>query len=825
MRPIFQRASNAGTLSELLSTALLVPGAVLRWWSDFSLRTKGFVVVAIPLCAMFFGLVSSYVINRRHEEAALGVQHSIMLHFEIDKLLDGVTEADRGVYSYLLNHNPEFLAPYNTAKTTLPALTAKLFKLVRNDPAQTARMLHLQSLVNGQLALSARMVERSAVPVPEQGMNLIESKRGDDALCEEIDTLDAEIQRLQAEQARQLARVERLRLIANAGGAVSGLLGALVTVQLFSQGIVRRLHRLQENADRLAEGSPLLAFLGEKDEIGVLARHQDQAARLLRERSRALDESLQRLRKSEHLYRALARNFPNGSIFLFDHDLRYLVADGQGLAANGFSREKVEGRTFAEVMPAAEAVLLEPFYHATLAGETQAREILFGERLYLTQFLPLKDEEGRVYAGLIVTQDISGRKRHEEALRAARDEAERANLAKSQFLSRMSHELRTPLNAILGFGQLLALNDLPEQEAECVGHVLAAGRHLLSLIDEVLDLARVEAGELRLKLSAVRLDVLVPECIAFVARLAQGRAVTCTLEASEAFRVPVLADAQRLRQILLNLLSNAIKYNRQGGQVSLRCEQTPDGRIRLEVRDTGRGMSPEDLARLFVPFERLGQELGEVEGTGLGLVVSRQLMGAMGGRLEVQSQVEVGTSLWIELPGMKTTPPATAPSGANGNLAAMPRDDRPATVLYIEDNASNLQVVDMIVARLRPHWRLLSARDGISGLRAAREQRPECILLDRQLPGMNGDEVLCELRADAATRQIPVLLISADVMTHAREAALALGAADYLPKPFEVGELLEKLDSQIIGRPSFSDDAGRSSGEEMSPLSPGQAGI
>ena len=395
--------------------------------------------------------------------------------------------------------------------------------------------------------------------------------------------------------------------------------------------------------------------------------------------------------------------------------------------------------------------------------------------------------------------DVTERHQQEGALRLAKDEAERANLAKSVFLSRMSHELRTPLNAILGFGQLLEMSRLDEQDANAVQHILKGGRYLLGMVDEVLDLARVEAGELGLKLSAVRLDKLLPECAGLVARMAQTRGVTCHVTVTPASRIPVWADEQRLRQVLLNLLSNAIKYNRQGGQVSLSCQPAREGRVRLNIKDEGPGITPEGLERLFVPFERLGQELGEVEGTGLGLVVSKQLVEAMGGRLHVKSQVGKGSMFWVELP-MATD--AFEPAGIAGKPIpepeTVPKEPFPATVLYIEDNVSNVQVVKTVIERLRPHWRFFSAWDGPSGLQHAREHLPDAILLDLQLPGLNGDLVLAEVRADRNLRNIPVLLLSADATGHSRERLLALGANDYLSKPFNVAQLLERLDELLL---------------------------
>ena len=382
-----------------------------------------------------------------------------------------------------------------------------------------------------------------------------------------------------------------------------------------------------------------------------------------------------------------------------------------------------------------------------------------------------------------------------KAAEIARSEAEKANRAKSEFLSRMSHELRTPLNAILGFGQVLALGSLAEQDAQCVSYILKGGKHLLGLIDEVLDLSRVEAGELGLKPTAVNLDKLARDCVGLVAKMALTAKVACKVKTCRACRIPIWVDEQRLRQVLLNLLANAIKYNRPGGQVSVSCEHRTSEQVRLLVTDTGPGISSEDLARLFVPFERLGQEYGEVEGTGLGLVVSKRLTEAMGGSIGADSVVDEGSTFWIELPNAKPADLQTAPTIPSLPEAVGGKQTPAATILYVEDNDSNLQVVRTVISRLRPQWLLLTAKDGISGLAQAREHLPNLILLDLQLPGLKGDAVLMELRQDLKTNHLPIWILSADATPHSRERLLALGANDYLSKPFDVQNVLAKLDS------------------------------
>ena len=391
--------------------------------------------------------------------------------------------------------------------------------------------------------------------------------------------------------------------------------------------------------------------------------------------------------------------------------------------------------------------------------------------------------------------DVTERHQAEVALRSAKDEAERANHAKSVFLSRMSHELRTPLNAILGFGQLLEMSALDEQDTLSLNYILKGGRHLLALIDEVLDLSRAETGELHLVLSHLNLATLAQECVGMVARLAQARGISCQIKIPP--HASLWVDEQRLRQMLLNLLSNAIKYNHEGGHVLVSSKKLPSGQLRLRVADTGPGISPEGIARLFVPFERLQQEFGEVEGTGLGLVVSQRIAEAMGGSVGVESEVGKGSAFWIDLPLSANRSSAPPVAVLPGKKPAPPPVPQNSTLLYIEDNVSNLQVVKALLANSRPRWKFLPARDGRDGLAQARQSLPDLILLDLQLPGMNGDAVLAELRHDPLTRRIPVVLLSADATAHSRERLLACGADDYISKPFKLDNLLDLLDRTL----------------------------
>jgi PAS domain S-box-containing protein len=390
-------------------------------------------------------------------------------------------------------------------------------------------------------------------------------------------------------------------------------------------------------------------------------------------------------------------------------------------------------------------------------------------------------------------EDITERKQVQEAIMQAR-EADRANQAKSEFLSRMSHELRTPLNAILGFGQLLEMDSITSRQHEYVEDILKGGRHLLELINEVLDIARIEAGRMAISPEPVSVQQVVQESLSLIAPLAALENVRLedgTAGIPEQF---VLADRQRLKQVLLNLLSNGIKYNRSGGLVALSCESMPEGRLRIKVSDTGPGIPPDRLDRLFVPFERLGAEDTAIEGSGLGLALSKRLIEVMGGTMGVDSIVDRGTTFWVELALAES--PAQQGREAMSGLTTFSAPPTAGTVLYIEDNLSNLKLVENLL-ELRPEVKIIAAMQGRLGLDLARQHRPEIILLDVHLPDMPGGEVLRRLQDAPETRHIPVVVISADATRAQIDRLLAGGARAYLTKPLDVKKLLELLDDTL----------------------------
>ena len=324
--------------------------------------------------------------------------------------------------------------------------------------------------------------------------------------------------------------------------------------------------------------------------------------------------------------------------------------------------------------------------------------------------------------------------------------------------------------------------------------MVKGGRHLLDLINEVLDIARVEAGRSELSIEPVSLTDVINDSCALVSPLAAQRGIELLIDQSEPHQTYVLADYQRLKQVFLNLLSNAVKYNRSGGRVSFSCEQQTSGRVRIGVCDTGPGIAAHDLPKLFVPFERL--DAGSIEGTGLGLVLSKRLVEAMQGTLTAESTPGQGSTFYIELPGAERLPEPACAHVANSTQESGSAPLPLRTVLYIEDNLSNLRLLEVLLAG-RPEITLLAAMQGSLGLELARQQKPDIILLDLDLPDISGREVLARLQQSALTSDIPVIIVSADATPLQIERLLAAGAKSYLTKPLDITEFMKTLDQNL----------------------------
>jgi signal transduction histidine kinase/CheY-like chemotaxis protein len=407
-------------------------------------------------------------------------------------------------------------------------------------------------------------------------------------------------------------------------------------------------------------------------------------------------------------------------------------------------------------------------------------------------------------ANEVLRLEVSRRREAEEVVRAkhtelekAHAEAERANSAKSEFLSRVSHELRTPLNAILGFAQLLEMEKGSNSHRESVEHILQGGHHLLDLVNEVLDLTRAESGKMTFSHEPVDVFQLISDCLELVGPLAAKRKIAMAFDGAGLNGCHVLADLQRIKQVMLNLLSNALKYNREGGSVTISWANAAGDHLRVTVTDTGAGIAEQEQIRMFSPFERLGAEKTEVEGTGLGLALSKRFVELMGGRIGFESKAGVGSSFWFEMP--KTA--ERTPKPVDGLEPAKPGEGQATshTAIYIEDNLANLRLIEQIFEH-RPWIKLISAFAGTDGISLAREHRPDLVLLDLHLPDMHGHEVLRILRSDPATQTVPVIVLSADASPKEINRLLAAGSQAYFTKPIDIPKLLQKVDD-ILSHP------------------------
>lgn len=477
-------------------------------------------------------------------------------------------------------------------------------------------------------------------------------------------------------------------------------------------------------------------------------------------------------------------------------------ANDKFCAISGFSRDELLGQSHRMVQSGLhEAVFYEKFWRTIESGGIWRGELCDrckGGGLYWVEatIYPVIDEAGAPRQYIAICTDITALKQKEGLLIAAREVADRANQAKSDFLSSMSHELRTPMNAIIGFAQMLEYDrQMTADQQDNVHEILKAGHHLLELINEVLDLAKIESGRVDLSMEGIDLAALGEDCRQLIQPLADKTGLALAVEI-----VPdsvVFADRVRLKQVLLNLLSNAIKYNRPNGRVRLTVAGAAADRLRIAVADTGAGVAPERIDELFQPFKRLGAEAGEIEGTGIGLTITRRLVEMMGGEMGVDSTPGVGSTFWLELATGRTAKVGAGKAAGEGNAAAE-SGRRDVSVLAIDDNPANLKLIAQVMG-MRERVHLVSAHTPELGIELALAHRPDLILLDINMPGMDGYQVLDVFKASAQLRHTPVIAITANAMPRDIERGMAAGFADYLTKPLDIGHFLEVVDARLNG--------------------------
>jgi PAS domain S-box-containing protein len=512
---------------------------------------------------------------------------------------------------------------------------------------------------------------------------------------------------------------------------------------------------------------------------------------LRKETMSALAESIE---KSRAIFDAAV-----DSIIVMDENLKVVEASPSNDTFFSFSKEETEGRNALDfVHPDDRATVLEAV--ARSFAENEVVRVRFrglrtdGRWVNIeSRGRALRDADGSPTGLVIISRDVTDSVEAAAALEIAKEEAERANLAKSEFMSRMSHELRTPLNSVLGFAQILQMEMTSTQELELIGYIVKSGGYLLELINEVLDITRVESGSIAVELEVVSSAELVRQCIEMVSPQALEVDVTIVDNCDGDYYVR--ADFQRLKQVVVNLLTNAIKYNFSGGTVTLDCDEVK-GRMRLSVTDTGPGVAPQLHDRLFAPFDRLDAESRGIEGTGLGLALSKGLMEAIGGSLGVKSAPGDGSTFWLELP----IAPAVPQLRERGGDEVLPEhglsSGASATLLYIEDNIGNVRLIERLLEH-RPNVRLLSSLEGGLGVELAQQHRPDLIMLDVHLPDLPGIDVLDRLSRDERTAAIPVIMLSADASKEQIKRFSDAGAKDYLTKPLDLEYFLTLLDSYL----------------------------
>jgi PAS domain S-box-containing protein len=775
-------------------------GAVLAWWANRPLATKGLVVVAVPLLIFLGSVAALYAISRMEARAEQDVRLTIAIQNDVNEVHAVLAEASSGVRGYLLTGEPRFLEPYSRAETLVPEVMQRLRASVR-DPEAAIRLSRIERLagqkrVGLSLLLAAR--ERTGADIvgdPAIAAGLAANKQVLDALRGEIEGMQQRERELLAARQDRLDTVRRNGLIATGVLTLAGLIGSLFAVLLFSNGIVRRVQRLERDAVLLAQGEALAERGAGRDEIGLLAERMIEASRLLRAREQAL-------REGEERFRLVIEGVRDYGIFALDTQGHVVSWNTGAQRIKGWTGEEVLGRHFSVFYPGDDARerSMRNLAEAVQGGRTEDegwRVRKDGTRFWANVVITaLHDEAGRLRGFSKVTRDITERRRAEEALELARQEAEQASAAKSLFLSRMSHELRTPLNAILGFAQLLELDRARAggTDRASIEQILRAGRHLLALIDEVLDIARIEAGKLGLSIAPVTISAMVAEAVGLSLPEAESRRIALVNTVGDL--PPVAADQRRLLQVLLNLLSNAIKYNHDGGEVLI-AARVAEGRVRITVTDTGIGIEADQAGELFQPFTRLAAGAARSEGTGLGLSLSRALVEAMDGAIGYAPRADggEGACFWFELPLAEEAarPDPLPPAAAQASLAA----PRQVTILLVEDNLANAQLIEAVIARHLPEARLVSAMQARLGLDLARRHRPDLVLLDLHLPDRDGDWVLGELAADQP--ELPVILLTADAIA-AQGDWRARGAAAVLTKPIDVPALLAAMDQALLER-------------------------
>ena len=766
-------------------------GATAGAWSSTASPNIVASLVGAALLAALVVVLSFWAFRQIEDSVAARLQTYTLIS-NANALLSDITDAETGQRGYSLTGNEAFLKPYLAVRKTIEPNLQELRRLTTLAAAQE-RLDALAPLVKAKLAELSAVVELrrnrkmtsglAAAGGSSQGLGLMESIRAETTgyIRLEEAVLAQDDEKLRSNMRRLFASI------------VAASLFMFLLAISFAYLIYRESrHRVNDIVHRETQH-----LLGIEEKLNKQLLQTTIAAEISEEKL------------------AITLNSIGDAVIATDAAGRVTLLNPLAQRLTGWTLAEAIQRPIEEIFLIIDQVTRLPSevpVRETLARNAPhvlaSRTILISrdgtERDIADSCAPIRTRSGQMVGAVLVFRDVTERTRldkilqdHNVELATAMAAADKANVAKSDFLSSMSHELRTPLSAILGFAQLME-SGMPAPTASqkrSIDQILKAGWYLLDLINEILDLALIESGKLSLSMEPMSLSEAMQECAAMVEPQARKRGISVTFPR---FDKPcfILADRTRVKQIVVNLLSNAIKYNTAGGSVMIGCIPTSPRRVRLSFTDSGVGLAPDKLAQLFQPFNRLGQEGSAEEGTGIGLVVCKRLVELMGGAIGVESTVGAGSVFWIDL-NVTAEPPAVAPVPR----ATAPQLDaaggRARTLLYVEDNPANLMLVEDLIAR-RPDIRLVSARDGISGIEMAQAEKPDVILMDINLPGISGIEALRVLVTDRATAHIPVIALSANAMPRDIEKGLEAGFFRYLTKPIKVNEFMDTLDIALL---------------------------
>ena len=506
------------------------------------------------------------------------------------------------------------------------------------------------------------------------------------------------------------------------------------------------------------------------------------------------------LREREFLLSHHINNTPLAAI-VWDKNFCVLQWNHAATKIFGYSQDEAIGKHAADLIipPDSKKDTVDGIFQALLQAKEGERSTIdnvtaSGQRITCEWYnTPTKNADEEVVGVASLVQDITERKQAEQALLHAKEEAEAANRAKSEFLSSMSHELRTPMNAILGFAQILQYDSkepLTEAQNFSIDNILKGGEHLMVLIEQVLELSKIDAGQLSLSFNHASARDVIDHSLGLIGARAEEKGIEIADRTAGDDLPSLWTDGTRLTQVLLNLLSNAVKYNQENGKVTISCREMPDQMLRISVADTGRGIPVEKQDKLFKPFERLGREAGQIEGTGIGLTITKQIIGKLGGRVGFESEEDKGSTFWVDIPVSKNPDNVKIEKSSSKAIKKLDGKSSKYSVLYIEDNPSSMQLMEAMIGQIG-NVHLLTAYNAELGFDLAKSETPDLILMDINLPGLNGIEVLKQLLDTKETKSIPVIAITANAMPKDIETGLKAGFKDYITKPIDVLDFIQ----------------------------------